>query len=59
MNIPIVASGGMGKPEHLSTVIKDGGASAVAIAHALHYGDYSISELKEYLIANDIQVRDL
>ena len=59
VNIPIVASGGMGKPEHLSTVIKDGGASAVAIAHALHYGDYSISELKDHLIANDIQVRDL
>ena len=59
VNIPIIASGGMGKPEHLSTVIKDGGASAVAVAHVLHYGDYSISELKDHLIANDIQGRDL
>ena len=59
VNIPIIASGGMGKPEHLSTVIKDGGASAVAVAHVLHYGDYSISELKDHLITNDIQVRHL
>ena len=59
VDIPIIASGGMGKPEHLSTVIKDGGASAVAVAHVLHYGDYSISELKDHLITNDIQVRHL
>ena len=59
VNIPIISSGGMGKPEHLSTVIKDGGASAVAVAHVLHYGDYSISELKDHLITNDIQVRHL
>ena len=35
--VPIIASGGMGKPEHLLTVVKEGGADAVAMADILHY----------------------
>jgi len=58
VNIPIIASGGMGKPEHLSQVIHEGGASGVAVAHALHYGDYTVVELKEHLLAHGIQVRE-
>lgn len=59
VNIPVIASGGMGQPEHLAQVIEDGGASAVAIAHAFHYGNYSVGQLKDYLHGKGIQVRRL
>lgn len=45
--IPVIASGGMGRPEHLTEVISDGLADAVAIADVLHYNRCSIFEIRE------------
>jgi cyclase len=38
VNIPVIAHGGAGSPEHINSVINDGGADAVAVASILHYG---------------------
>ena len=56
-NIPIIASGGVGKLDHLAEGIKLGKASAVLAASIFHYGKYSINEAKEYLKLNGIPVR--
>ena len=57
VNIPIIASGGVGKLQHLLEGIKEGGASAVLAASIFHYGIYSIKEVKKYLHKNKIPVR--
>lgn len=46
VNIPIIASGGMGKPEDLLSVINEGGADAVAMADILHYKRAKISDIR-------------
>ena len=56
-NIPIIASGGVGKLDHLAEGIRLGKASAVLAASIFHYGKYSINEAKEYLKLNGIPVR--
>ena len=55
--IPVIASGGGGKPEHLYDVLTEGGADAALIASILHFGEYTISEVKEYLARRGIKVR--
>jgi cyclase len=57
INIPIIASGGVGNLDHLVEGIKLGKASAVLAASIFHYGKYSIKEAKEYLASNNIPVR--
>ena len=57
VNIPIIASGGVGELEHLVDGIKLGNASAVLAASIFHYGKYSIKEAKEYLDSKGIPVR--
>ena len=57
VNIPIIASGGVGDLEHLVDGIKLGKASAVLAASIFHYGKYSIKEAKEYLVSKGIPVR--
>ena len=57
VNIPIIASGGVGELEHLVDGIKFGKASAVLAASIFHYGKYSIKEAKEYLDSKGIPVR--
>ena len=56
-NIPVIASGGVGKLDHLAEGIRLGKASAVLAASIFHYGKYSINEAKEYLKLNGIPVR--
>ena len=56
VNIPVIASGGVGTLDHLAEGIKSG-ASAVLAASIFHYGTYSISEVKQYLASKDIPVR--
>ena len=46
LNIPVIASGGVGNLEHLKDGILDGGASAVLAASIFHFGEYSIQESK-------------
>jgi cyclase len=57
VNIPVIASGGVGKLDHLVEGIKTGKASAVLAASIFHYGKYSIKEAKEYLDSKGIPVR--
>ena len=57
INIPIIASGGVGNLDHLVDGIKLGKASAVLAASIFHYGKYSIKEAKDYLDLKGIPVR--
>ncbi|MHC4362306.1 MAG: imidazole glycerol phosphate synthase subunit HisF [Planctomycetota bacterium] len=49
VNIPVIASGGAGKLEHLYDGIVQGGADAVLMASITHFGNYTINQMKEYL----------
>jgi cyclase len=57
VNIPVIASGGVGNLDHLVDGIKFGNASAVLAASIFHYGKYSVKEAKEYLASKGIPVR--
>ena len=57
VGIPVIASGGAGKPEHLSDVLTEGMADAALIASMTHYGTHTISEIKSYLRNRGIKVR--
>jgi cyclase len=57
VRIPVIASGGAGKPEHLFDVLTAGAADAALVASMVHYGDYRISELKRYLHDRNVKVR--
>jgi cyclase len=57
VDIPVVASGGAGHPEHLRAVLADAGASAALAASIFHYGQYSIAETKEFLASHGVPVR--
>ena len=57
VDIPVIASGGAGKPEHLSDVLTTGKADAALIASMVHYGTYTISEIKKFLDSRAIKVR--
>ena len=57
VRIPVVASGGAGKPEHFVEAITEANASAVLAASVFHYGQYSIAEVKEAMRAAGIPVR--
>jgi len=56
VNIPVIASGGVGTLDHLAEGIS-AGASAVLAASIFHYGTYSVQEAKQYLASKDIPVR--
>ena len=57
VNIPVIASGGVGNLEHLVEGIKLGKVSAVLAASIFHYGKFSIKEAKEYLSSKNIPIR--
>jgi imidazole glycerol-phosphate synthase subunit HisF len=57
VTVPVVASGGAGKPEDLYQALIAGKADAVLAASIFHFGTYSIRETKEYLAKKDIPVR--
>lgn len=57
VSIPVIASGGAGKPEHLKDVLTNGNADAALVASIVHYGQYSIEECKNYLSKNGIKIR--
>ena len=57
VQVPLIASGGVGNLHHLVDGVKVGGADAVLAASIFHYGEYSIQEAKAYMAKNDIQVR--
>ena len=57
VGIPVVASGGAGEPGHLSAVLTDGKADAALIASMVHFGDYTIAQIKDHLAGEGIPVR--
>jgi cyclase len=57
VSIPVIASGGAGRPEHLARVLTQGKADAALIASMIHYGTYTIKGIKEYLAQQDIPMR--
>lgn len=57
VRIPVIASGGAGRPEHLYDVLTEGKADAALVASMVHYGDYSVSGLKHYLHERGLKIR--
>jgi cyclase len=57
VGIPVIASGGAGRPEHLAEVLTEGRADAALIASMVHYGTHTIREIKGYLDQRGIKVR--
>lgn len=57
VSIPVIASGGAGKPEHLLDVLTKGHADAALIASMVHYGTYTVGGIKEYLAESGVPVR--
>ncbi|MDX6497986.1 MAG: imidazole glycerol-phosphate synthase subunit HisF [Blastocatellia bacterium] len=57
VRIPVIASGGAGKPEHFYEALIEGGASAVLAASLFHFGEYQISDVKNYLRKRGVVVR--
>ncbi|HYG32349.1 MAG TPA: imidazole glycerol phosphate synthase subunit HisF [Methylophilaceae bacterium] len=57
VEVPIIASGGVGTLDHLVQGVKQGGADAVLAASIFHFGEYTVSEAKDYMKAHDIEVR--
>ena len=57
VQIPVIASGGAGKPSHLTEVITKGQAHAALIASMVHFGKYTINEIKKELAEAGIAVR--
>ncbi len=57
VEIPIIASGGVGNLDHLVDGVLKGGADAVLAASIFHFGEYSIAEAKAHMAAQGIEVR--
>lgn len=57
VNIPVIASGGVGNPHHMYEAFASGGASAALAASIFHYREYSVRQTKEYLAERGIVVR--
>ncbi len=57
VRIPVIASGGAGEPRHLQQALTEGGADAALVASMVHYGHYSVSELKRYLHNAGVKMR--
>lgn len=57
VNIPIIASGGAGSPEHIYAALADGKADAALAASIFHYGEYTVADVKKYLRERGINVR--
>lgn len=57
VRIPVIASGGAGKPEHLFDVLTAGQADAALVASIVHYKTFGIAELKDYLHLQGVKVR--
>lgn len=57
VGIPVIASGGAGSPEHMIEAVTTGGASAALIASIVHYGQYTIADLKQRMAEAGVPVR--
>ena len=57
LEIPVIASGGVGNLQHLSDGVKLGGADAVLAASIFHFGEYTVPQAKAYMAGQGIEVR--
>ena len=57
VGVPVVASGGAGKLEHMAEVLLEGKADAVLAASIFHFGEYTVQEVKQFLAGKGIPVR--
>jgi cyclase len=57
VDVPVIASGGVGNLEHLAEGVTLGGADAVLAASIFHFGEYTVGEAKQYMAAQGIEVR--
>ena len=57
VGVPVVASGGAGKLEHLAEVLLEGKADAVLAASIFHFGEYTVQQVKQFLAGKGIPVR--
>lgn len=58
VKIPVIASGGVGTLEHMADGVLKGKADAVLAASIFHFGEYRISQVKDYMKSRGIEVRD-
>ena len=56
--VPVIASGGAGNPQHIRDVFVESHADAAIVASITHYGDFPIENIKRYLAAEGVPVRD-
>ena len=57
LEIPVIASGGVGNLQHLVDGVKQGGADAVLAASIFHYGEYTVQQAKQFMAQQGIEVR--
>jgi imidazole glycerol-phosphate synthase subunit HisF len=57
VRIPVIASGGGGEPEHLYQVLTEGRADAALVASMLHFGTYTVHQIKAHLAEQGVKVR--
>ncbi len=57
IDIPVIASGGVGNLEHLAQGVLEGGADAVLAASIFHFGEYTVGEAKAHMANQGIEVR--
>jgi cyclase len=57
VQVPIIASGGVGNLQHLVDGVLEGEADAVLAASIFHFGEFGVSEAKEYMASQGIEVR--
>lgn len=57
LEIPVIASGGVGNLQHLADGVTQGGADAVLAASIFHFGEYTVAQAKQYMASQGIEVR--
>jgi len=57
VGVPVIASGGVGSPEHLAAGVLQGHADAVLAASVFHFGDFTVRQAKEHMRSRGIEVR--
>jgi cyclase len=58
VSVPVIASGGVGSPEHLYAGLVDGCADAVLAASIFHFGDYTVGQVKAFLAERGVPIRN-
>ena len=59
VNVPVIASGGMGKLEDIDEIERETNADGIAMAHVLHYGHLTVSEIRQHCFNKNIPVRKI